>query len=71
MTVEGSMITVWCEHCDGGETCRNRARFMVGIGDRKTDRQASCGVHLARTVRAMVFSEGWPDIKATATVTLL
>lgn len=43
-----------CEDPDG---CREKAVWLVGVGDRKADRQLSCGRHLNRTCHAMAEAE--------------
>lgn len=50
-----------------GLVCGSRARWLVGVGVRKTDAQFSCGIHLSRTCEMMLVAEDRPGAVLTVT----
>lgn len=57
-----------CEAVVGDDQpCRAMGTFLVGVGQRKTDRQLACSRHLAATVIAMDGSEMRPTPQITVT----
>jgi len=50
---------------DTGAPCTRRAAWLVGVGSRVTDRQASCGDCLAFTCASMVSAEGRDTVRLT------
>lgn len=52
---------------DDGSQCWTVGTFLVGVGQRKSDRQLACSRHLAATVIAMDGSEMRPTPQITVT----
>lgn len=48
----------FCEWRDGwGFRCHSRAKWLVGVDARKSDRQLSCSIHLAKIFIGMLEAE--------------
>lgn len=57
-----------CNFTTPGEflTCTAEARFRVSVGNRQVDNRFSCGMHLAKTVTALLGNEGgWNSASVT------
>lgn len=51
----------------GGDPCINTGTFLVGVGQRKSDRQLACAHHVAGTIITMAGSENKPTPQITVT----